>query len=87
MDIEFPRQVMPKVTALGTVSYQVKVNGEFIWCEISFEALRDHFGGRPTGGSELVDAFDKGRATIESVTRRYLEASGGHPVLLRATDF
>ncbi len=41
MDITFVNHTTPKVTALGTISFQAIVDGDYLWCEISFEALRD----------------------------------------------
>jgi hypothetical protein len=87
MEIDFPNLVMPKLTAMGTVSFQAKVDGEFIWCEISCEALRDHFGALSMDGNDLLHAFHTGKARIEEAARRHLESNGGHPVLLMIVDF
>ena len=87
MEIDFPNLVMPKLTAMGTVSFQAKVDGEFIWCEISCEALRDHFGALSMDGNDLLHAFHTGKARIEEAARRDLESNGGHPILLTAFDF
>jgi hypothetical protein len=85
--IEFPNLTAPKITAMGTISFQAKIDGEFIWCEISFEALQHHFGGNPRTGNDLLQAFRYGRHQIENTARHHLEANGGHPVLLMAIDF
>jgi len=87
MEIEFPNFSMPKVTAMGTVSFQAKVEGEFIWCEISFEALRDHFGAISMIGNDLLHAFHCGKIDIEETARRYLESNEGRPMLLMSSDF
>ncbi|MGZ5788838.1 MAG: DUF1488 domain-containing protein [Burkholderiaceae bacterium] len=87
MIIEFPNLTAPKITAMGTISFQVKINGEFIWCEISFEALQSHFCGNPKTGNDLLQAFKYGRSRIENTARHHLEQNGGHPVLLMAVDF
>lgn len=87
MDINFPNLVAPKPTAMGTVSFQGKVDGDFIWCEISFEALRDCFGALSMSANHLLQAFRNGQVRIEHVARRNLEACDGHPILLRAVDF
>lgn len=87
MQIEFPHLTAPKVTAMGTVSFQAKVDGEFIWCEITFEALQHHFWGAPRAGNDLLQAFHSGRSRIEEAARQHLEANGCHPVLLMAVDF
>ncbi|HEX2531851.1 MAG TPA: DUF1488 domain-containing protein [Burkholderiaceae bacterium] len=87
MEIEFPNRVLPKVTAMGTVSFQAQVDGKIIWCEISIEALRDHFGATPGNGDAMVRAFHNGRTQIEEVARRYIEANDGLPVLLMSANF
>lgn len=87
MIIEFPNLTAPKITAMGTISFQAKIDGEFIWCEISFEALQYHFGGNPKAGNDLLQAFKYGRSKIENAARHHLEENGGHPVLLMAVDF
>ncbi len=87
MKINFTDTVMPKVTAMGTVSFQARVDGEYLWCEISCEALRDHFGARSMDGNDLLHAFHTGRAKIECTARQHLEFSGGRAVLLMVADF
>jgi hypothetical protein len=87
MKIAFPNLVMPKVTAMGTVSFQSMVDGEYLWCEISCEALRIHFGANSMEESELLHAFHYGKARIEQMARHYLEANGGRPVMLMVVDF
>jgi hypothetical protein len=87
MHIEFLNQVMPKPTAMGTVSFQVLVDGEYLWCEISCEALRAHFGALSTKEEDLLYAFHTGRAKIEETTRCCLEENGGRAVLLMMVDF
>jgi hypothetical protein len=87
MKIDFPNLIMPKVTAIGTVSFQARIDDEFIWCEISFEALVDQFGAISVSSDDLLHAFHNGRAKIEETARRQLEAGGGRPVLLTVADF
>jgi hypothetical protein len=87
MQIAFPNLVMPKVTAMGTVSFQSTVDGDYLWCEISCEALRIHFGAKSMEESELLHAFHYGKSKIEQVARRYLEVNGGRPVMLMVVDF
>ncbi len=87
MDITFVNHATPKVTALGTISFQAIVDGDYLWCEISFEALRDHFGATAMEKNALLHAFHAGRSKIEQAARKHLEASNGRPVLLRTVDF
>jgi hypothetical protein len=87
MEIDFPNGCLPKVTALGTVSFQAQVDGEFIWCEISLEALVECFGAISTESPDLLHAFYRARSTIEETARRHIEAGGGQAVLLRTANF
>lgn len=87
MVIEFPNLTPPKITAMGTISFQAKIDDEFIWCEISFEALQHHFVRNPNTGNDLLQAFKYGRGRIEEAARQHLEENGGHPILLMAVDF
>lgn len=87
MKIDFPNMVMPKVTALSTVSFPATVDGEYLWCEISCEALRDHFGAISMDENDLLHAFHKGKERIQQVAQALLESNGGHPVLLLVVNF
>jgi len=87
MEISFPNLVMPKVTAMGTISFQTMVDGEYLWCEISCEALRDHFGAVSMKGDDLLYTFHMCKAEIHQTTRDYLKINGGRPVLLMAANF
>ncbi|PRC91218.1 DUF1488 domain-containing protein [Solimicrobium silvestre] len=87
MEISFPNLVMPKVTAMGTISFQTLVDGEYIWCEISCEALRDHFGAHSMDGNDLLYSFHMSKEEILQTARNYLELNGGRPVLLMAVNF
>jgi hypothetical protein len=87
MQIDFPNAVLPKVTALGTVSFQARVDGEYLWCEISREALRMHFGAASMQDDELLNAFCRGKDRIEQATRHHLELDGSRAVLLMVQDF
>lgn len=87
MEIDFPNQVMPKVTALGTVSFQARVGGEYLWCEISREALRVHFGAGSMEDDELLKAFHLGRSRIEQAARQCLELNRGGSIMLMVGNF
>lgn len=87
MDISFPDMVKPKVTAMGTVSFQTLVEGEYLWCEISCEALRDHFGAKSMEGHDLLLAFHTFKADIHQAARDFLRINGGRPVLLMSVNF
>jgi len=87
MEISFPNIVKPKLTAMGTISFQTLIDGEYLWCEISREALRDHFGAVSTKEHDLLFSFHIHEPEIQQVARRCLEMDGGGPVLLRAVNF
>jgi Protein of unknown function (DUF1488) len=87
MEISFPNLVMPKLTAMGTISFQTLVDGEYMWCEISREALRDHFGAVSNTEHDLLVTFHTHEAEIQQVARRCLEIDHGGPILLRAVNF
>lgn len=87
MKISFPTLVMPKLTAMGTISFQALVDDDYIWCEISCEALRDHFGAISLGEEDLLYTFHQFKEQILKTARNYLEINDGHPVLLTATNF
>ncbi|MET3107334.1 hypothetical protein AAKU67_002183 [Oxalobacteraceae bacterium GrIS 2.11] len=87
MEISFPNLVMPKLTAMGTISFQTLVDGEYLWCEISCEALRDHFGAVSMDRNDLLVTFHKFKEEIQQVARQCLEIDGGHPILLMAANF
>jgi hypothetical protein len=87
MEIIFVNHVPPKITALGTISFQVVVNGGYLWCEISVEALRDHFDATSMRKNDLLQAFYAGRSRIEQTTKMHLEENGGSAVLLTSSNF
>jgi hypothetical protein len=87
MEISFPNLVKPKLTAMGTISFQTLVDGEYMWCEITCEALRDHFGAVSMDENDLLYTFFTFQPDIQSVARHCIEIDGGSPVLLRAVNF
>lgn len=55
-----------------TVAFPAEFNGIDVTCEISAEALQNHFGVRSANGADLVAAFEANRAAIEAVAREKL---------------
>ncbi|MGH8376797.1 MAG: DUF1488 domain-containing protein, partial [Pseudomonas sp.] len=55
-----------------TVAFRAQLNGVDVTCEISTEALQDHFSARSARGADLVAAFDANRPVIEAVAREKL---------------
>lgn len=86
MYFEFP-QAVPGLPLLSVaIRVPVKMDGVLVPCDISQEALRDHFGADDSVAS-LQKAFDENRATIESLAAEMLTASHGDAVLMRTADF
>lgn len=56
-------------TPSTTVAFGAQINGVDAICEISEEALLDHFGATGRTGKEMVAAFEKHRAVIDAVAR------------------
>lgn len=68
MPIQFP--TTPSVyTPNNTVAFTAQINGVDVICEISAEALEDHFGARSARGTDLVAVFEANRPAIEAVAR------------------
>lgn len=86
MAIRFPFK--PGIcTHNSTVVFHALVDGEFVSCEISEEALHDHFGAKTNRADELVACFEAGRDCIHEVARRRLTVDAGRKCLLVTADF
>jgi hypothetical protein len=70
-----------------TIEFAVIVNGKFMDCAVSAEALEDHFGAHSARADDLLHAFEHGRSHIEALTKRYLSMGLPGPVLLRSGHF
>lgn len=55
-----------------TVAFPAQINGVEVTCEISAEALHDHFDASSGVAGELLASFERNRATIEAVVRTKL---------------
>ncbi|MYM22204.1 DUF1488 family protein [Duganella sp. FT135W] len=73
MPVFFP-ELPARCTAVATVAFDAYYNGDRIICEISAEALNDHFGAVSFSSSDLVAAFERNRFLIETVARAVLPA-------------
>ncbi|OBR49201.1 DUF1488 domain-containing protein [Paraburkholderia tropica] len=69
MIVSFPNEVSPRVVH-KTLCFRVVVDGRDVTCEISFEALEDHFGANPRRRQSVIEAFTAHRAAIERVVTR-----------------
>ena len=85
-DLSFPAQDETYVLDRGVVVFWGQDGETRVRCEISREALDDHFGG---GGKEKLEVFRSNRPAIEQAARlKYLagrtEADGS--LLIRTGD-
>lgn len=84
MDIIFSNDE-PVYTVNTTVAFPAEVGGVKAICEISEEALQDHFGATTNSAADLIGAFKSHRATIEDGARR--KYAPGPRWLLKSEDF
>lgn len=88
MIIQFPpRQGV--YTPNTTVSFPATIDGTDVACEISTEALIDHFGAISIRAADLIAAFEQHRQAIEAVARRVIPhriVVGGRCLLI-SSDF
>nr|WP_063791585.1 DUF1488 domain-containing protein [Burkholderia ambifaria] len=71
-----------------TVAFRAQFNGVDVTCEISTEALQDHFGAQSASGADLVFAFEANRPVIEDIARVKLpQRIPAGRCLLVSTDF
>ncbi len=83
MKISFPQDPPPEYCARDlVVAFPALVDGEYVQCAITAEALEDHFGAASLKEDDLLTAFDLHRGKIEHAARRMLDEIGGKPVLL-----
>jgi Protein of unknown function (DUF1488) len=64
--------------------YSALVNGERVQCQITAEALEDHFGAASPRFEDMVGAFDQHRDRIEAAARRLLSETRAQCVTLRS---
>ncbi|OGB24424.1 MAG: hypothetical protein A3I66_10435 [Burkholderiales bacterium RIFCSPLOWO2_02_FULL_57_36] len=94
MDISFPYD-QPGIYSLNkSVVFPAIVDGKNVSCEISEEALEQHFKGRPPPDytkveydAAMLSAFEAARDRIETVAARQLEKNRGGACFLRPEDF
>lgn len=87
MEIQFLHAVPGQSKNHASVVIPVKVDGKAVLCEISYEALMDHFGVNSMTEGDLVAGFQANRKRIEAVAHKALERSKGQPVLLQTGMF
>jgi hypothetical protein len=68
-EIRFPDSP-PAMTLNATVAFDAIVDGQNDTCEISFEALKDHFGASSDAEQELLGAFIRGKTRIHDIARQ-----------------
>lgn len=87
MTMSFPAKPAA-CTSNMTVAFPAIVNDMQISCEISAEALQDHFEATSLACAALLDAFNRNRSQIEQVAARVVpvRAQAGR-ALLSTADF
>jgi hypothetical protein len=87
MAITFPR-VPPRCTQNTTVAFEGELNGVPVTCEISGEALMDHFGATAWDSAHLVASFELNRGIIDAAASAVLPARApAGRCLLVSADF
>ncbi|AKM38646.1 MULTISPECIES: DUF1488 domain-containing protein [Burkholderia] len=66
------------------LAFTALVNGERVQCQITAEALEDHFGAASPRFEDMVGAFDQHRDRIEAAARRLLSETRAQCVTLRS---
>ncbi len=94
MDNSFPHD-KPGIYSLNkSVAFPAVVNGRNISCEISEEALEQHFEGTPPPDytkteydAAMVAAFESARDRIETIAAKQLEKNPDSVCFLRPEHF
>jgi hypothetical protein len=81
MEIKFTGRTAP---VLNGISFQALVDGNNTPCEVSVEALQDHF--QASRQRSLHDAFEYGRSHIEDAARRLIESGMEPPIIVGTHD-
>lgn len=87
MSISIMHDKPPQHTAGGTIAFDAEVDGEPVTCEISDEALKDHFGGNLDDPESLLAAFEQGRRDIELLALMKLNIDPSSKCMLHTRDF
>lgn len=83
--VSFPNQT-PVSTPRKTLAFPAVVRGETVECEITSEALRDHFGAPTIQSRDLIVAFISGKEAIHAVAKTKVPTAAGR-CLLVSSDF
>ncbi|MCB1490172.1 MAG: DUF1488 family protein [Bauldia sp.] len=74
VDLAFRAPKPHYVSDRDVVAFEGETGGGVVLCEITGEALEDHFGAADSGKQARLDAFLKNRSTIEALARaKYLD--------------
>jgi hypothetical protein len=84
MQISFPNEIPEYSARELTLAFPALVDGERVQCEITAEALEDHFGAASPRLEDMVGAFDAHRARIEAAARRLLYETRAQCAVLRS---
>lgn len=86
MAIHFPNEE-PTYTQRTTVAFPILLNDVSVSCEISTEALMDHFGAKTINAVDLIAAFKSNRSAIENAVCNKLPLTPSDRCLIVSTDF
>jgi hypothetical protein len=87
MQITFPQDPGEYCGRDLVLAFPAVVDGQFVQCAITAEALEDHFGAESLREEDVLRAFQAHRHTIEKAARKMLQELGKKPVLLHSGFF
>lgn len=82
--VSFPPGTLRCRAGVG-LSFRVRLDDSLVVCEVAREALTQMFGAESENCDALIDAFERHRERIETVTRALLEGQDDHE-RLRLTE-
>lgn len=84
MQILFPNEAPEYWGWIPAVTFLAVVDGQRVRCQITAEALEDHFGAASPRCDDMISAFAAHRQKIEDVARRLLSETHARCVVLRS---
>lgn len=67
-----------------TLCFTARVDGEPVLCEVTLEALLDHYGAASSRAEDMIGAFGLQRTRIEAAARRLLTETRARCAVLRS---
>ncbi len=84
MQILFPNEAPEYLGWAPILTFPAVVNGERVRCQITAEALEDHFGAASARCEDMISAFAAHRQKIEDAARRLLSETQARCLVLRS---